>query len=472
MIISFIMNRSLSISLVFVIFAIFLSLQMVSAIDFLVSSEPIKTSIINDQDTPATFDITITNNNKAGDFEIFTFERFEITPKEFSLDKDETKTIRFSFLPIDSMRKNVGHVSVPYFFREKGSSDNIENELTIKLISFKEAFDVSAENVNPESDSVVLSFFNIEDISYQEVNLIFSSPFFEIKNVALDLNPYEKRDFIASINKDELKKLVAGTYAIITTYTIDGRTESIERPIKILEKSGLSVSETSSGIIIRTTIIEKTNEGNIPTVANIDVRKNIISRLFTTFSLEPDRIERKGIYVEYTWQKELQPTEKLEVKTTTNTIFPLLLLIAVILIIYLFNVYVTTNLLIKKRVNFVRTKGGEFALKVTLNVKARKFMENVRIHDRLPAMSKLYENFGTKPDRFNHTSGIMDWNISRLAEGEERIFTYVIYSKLRVVGKFELPSANGIYEMEGKRHETKSNRTFFINEPREIKEEE
>ena len=65
----------------------------------------------------------------------------------------------------------------------------------------------------------------------------------------------------------------------------------------------------------------------------------------------------------------------------------------------------------------------------------------------------------------------MDWNIPRLAEGEERIFTYVIYSKLRIVGRFELPSATGIYEVEGKIHETKSNRTFFINEPREIVEE-
>lgn len=465
------MGKNILFLLIFGIFTLFLSLQVVSAIDFLVSSEPITTSIINDDGSLAVFDITITNNGDSGDFEIFTFERFEITPKEFSLDKDETRTIRLSFLPINSMKKNVGHVTTPYFFREKGVSENIENEVTIKLISFKEAFDVSIENVNPESDSVVLSFFNVEDLSYQGVNLIFSSPFFETKNVALDLNPYEKRDFTVPINKDELKKLVAGTYTVTTTYTIDGRTETIERPINILEKSGLIVSETSSGIIIRTNIIEKTNEGNIPTVANIDVKKNIISRLFTTFSLEPDRVERKGIYVEYAWQKELSPTESLEVKTTTNTIFPLLLLIAVIVIIYLFKVYVTTNLVIKKRVNFVRTKGGEFALKVTLNVSARKFMENVRIHDRLPAMSKLYENFGTKPDKFNHTSGIMDWNIPRLAEGEERIFTYVIYSKLRIVGKFELPSATGVYEVEGKVHETKSNRTFFINEPREVKEE-
>ena len=326
--------------------------------------------------------------------------------------------------------------------------------------------------MNPESDSVVLSFFNIEDFTYEDVNLVFSSPFFQTKNIALDLNPYEKRDFTVPINRDKLKKLVAGTYTVTTTYTVNDRTSSIERDIKVLEKSGLSISESNSGIIIRVTDIEKINEWNIPTVANSDVSKNIISRLFTTFSLEPTRVERNGALVNYAWQEELAPSESLKVRITTNWIFPLLLLIAVIIIVYLFNVYVTTNLVVMKRVSFVRTKGGEFAIKVTLNVKARKFMENIRIYDRLPAMSKLYEKFGTKPDRFNHASGVIEWNIPRLAEGEERIFNYVIYSKLRVIGKFELPSATGVYEVEGKIHETKSNRTFFINELREVSKEE
>ena len=34
-----------------------------------------------------------------------------------------------------------------------------------------------------------------------------------------------------------------------------------------------------------------------------------------------------------------------------------------------------------------------------------------------------------------------------------------------VVGKFELPEAEGIYEYKGKIKEAVSNRSFFINEP-------
>ena len=56
-------------------------------------------------------------------------------------------------------------------------------------------------------------------------------------------------------------------------------------------------------------------------------------------------------------------------------------------------------------------------------------------------------------------------------KGEERIFTYIIYSKIGVVGKFELPSARAIYEKEGKVKKTESNRSFFINEPKKNSEE-
>ena len=49
--------------------------------------------------------------------------------------------------------------------------------------------------------------------------------------------------------------------------------------------------------------------------------------------------------------------------------------------------------------------------------------------------------------------------------------TYIIYSKVGVMGKFALPETRGIYEKDGKIHETESNRTFFVSEPRGKEEE-
>ena len=232
------------------------------------------------------------------------------------------------------------------------------------------------------------------------------------------------------------------------------------------------ISEETKGFIIHSKSVDKYNEGNIPTIADVAIRKNIISRLFTTFSVEPLRVERQGIYVDYFWQKELQPDETLSVKVTTNWIFPLLILIGIILILYLFNLYNTTNVVVRKNVSFVRTKGGEFALKVNLRLKAKKFVDKVTLIDRLPAMAQLYEKFGNSPSKVNKVSGRLEWDVGHLGEGEERFFSYVIYSKTKIVGKFELPSATLVYELDDKLHEIRSNRAFFINEPVDFSQED
>ena len=44
--------------------------------------------------------------------------------------------------------------------------------------------------------------------------------------------------------------------------------------------------------------------------------------------------------------------------------------------------------------------------------------------------------------------------------------SYIIFSKVGVLGKFALPTANAIYEKDGEINETDSNRAFFIAEPR------
>ena len=453
------------ISIFVMVLVLISSISLISAINLLVSSEPIVSSIINDEDKPGVIDFTITNNGKIAVFELYTFERFDVQPKEFSLSSGETRKIRFEFLPIESMRKNVGYIKVPYYIREKNTSDNFKGDFVLKLVGFNNAFDVNAENINPNAPTVSVAFYNVEDISYNKVDIILTSPLFNEYKLSTALKPYEKKSIEIPLNSPDFNKLVSGTYTIKATYTVDGKTFSIDRPVKLLEKTGLSVNEDSSGWIIRKYSIEKKNEGNIPTVADASIDKNIISRLFTTFSIEPNKVDRKGFFVTYYWQKELTPDESLKIISTTNLIFPLLLIIAIIIIVYLFNIVSSTNVILNKRVSFVKTKSNDFALKVTLKVKTKKFVEKLVVYDRLPGVSKLHENYGIQPTKIDHERGRIQWDIPRLAEGEERVFTYIIYSKIKVVGKFELPPATAVFEREGKVEHAKSNKVFFINEP-------
>jgi len=451
---------------------ILISLPLISAINLDVNPIPVRDTIINDNKDPIIFEFEITNRGDSGNFEIFSFERFRIEPSDFFLAKGDSTTRIVKFFPEGSMQENVGALKVPIYFREGSGSETVQEDIFVKLVDFDDAFDLKAENINPESDSLTISFYNVEDISYGNIDVVFSSEFFKDYKVSLGLDSYGKKVFSIPINKEDFKKLVSGTYFIDATYTVDGRTGIVKSPVKLLEKSNLVISEETKGFIIHSKSVDKYNEGNIPTIADVAMRKNIISRLFTTFSVEPLRVERQGVYVDYFWQKELQPDESLSVKVTTNWIFPILILIGIILILYLFNLYTTTNVVVRKNVSFVRTKGGEFALKVNLRVKSKKFVDKVTLIDRLPAMAQLYEKFGNSPTKVNKVSGRLEWDLGHLGEGEERFFSYVIYSKTKIVGKFELPSATLVYESDGKLHEARSNRAFFINEPADFPQED
>ena len=442
-----------------------------SALSLEVSSDAISDTIINDAGDSAVFEFSIKNNGNYGKFEIFTFERFDLEPNEFSLLAGESTNLKVKFYPRDTLKENVGSLKVPVFFREVSGSETVQKDIFIELVDFDNAFDLKAENVNPEADALTLTFYNIEDISYSNIKLLFSSNFFKDRDAEISLGPFEKKVFSIPISKSDFKQLVSGTYSIRAKYTIDGRTSEIEAPVKLLENSGLSVTEENNGFIVNVKTINKHNEGNIPVVADIAVSKNIISRLFTSFSVDPQRVERDRFNVDYFWQKELGPDESLSVKVTTNWIFPLVILVFVIAILYLFNLYTSSNVIVQKKVSFVKTKGGEFALKVTLKVKARKFVQKLALYDRLPPMAQLYNQYGDSPKDFNKASGKLQWDIGYLGDGEERVFSYIIYSKMKVIGKFELPSATAMYEIDGKLHESRSNRAFFINEPSEIREE-
>ena len=443
------------------IFTLFFLLSFVSA--FNVQTDTIRGTIINDNGLPGVIKFTISSTGESGTYEIYTSERFQISPKEFSILSGKTVALELEFLPIDAMKENTGYIQIPYNIRKVGTTSVQEGEVYIKLIDFSEAFVIKGDPLTPESKEIVINVYNVEDVKYENVHVKVSGAFFPSFEKDISLEPYEIKRFSVLVNQDQLKKLVFGEYTIKGAITFNKQTEDVNGRVKLLEKSGIDFKQYTEGIIVRKLNIERKNEGNVPTISEVQIRKNIILRLFTTFSVEPQRVERQGFFVNYYWQKELQPDETFKVKATTNLLFPFLLVIVVVIIGYLANLYFLTNLNVRKQVQFVKTRGGEFALKVSLRVSAKKFMDNVTLYDSLPVMARLYDKYGQAPTKAEH--GRLSWDIGKLGEGEERFFSYILYSKLKIVGKFELPRATGVYSINGKIHESISNKVLFIHEP-------
>jgi hypothetical protein len=70
-----------------------------------------------------------------------------------------------------------------------------------------------------------------------------------------------------------------------------------------LRKERYNDKRRQSGIFIHTNDNYKANIGNTLETVKVEVDKNIFSRLFTSFSIEPNLVERNGFGVHYTWIK-------------------------------------------------------------------------------------------------------------------------------------------------------------------------
>jgi len=273
-------------------------------------------------------------------------------------------------------------------------------------------------------------------------------------------------NFSVNVNSDKLRKTKAGVYVIKSVFKTKKGDEKINGNLYIGIKKGITSTEDKSGFLVRTDTITKVNVGNVLENTKIEITRNIFSRLFTTFNIEPTTVERDGLLVKYIWVKDgLNPTEAYVVKAETNYILPFFVIIFAVLALFGFKRFSETKIELNKSVSHVKTKNGEFALKVMLSMKAKKDVENVTLIDKVPPIVKIYKKFGMiKPDKIDIESRRVHWHIGDLNAGEERVFTYIIYSKVGIVGKFSLPEAVAVFEENSKIYEVNSNKVFFMSD--------
>ncbi len=410
------------------------------------------------------FDLEITNLGISSDFEFFNFLGFLLSPEKVHIKKGETKEIPLEIIPLNSISER-GFYTITYYIKASDSSE-IAETLTFKIIDLQDALLIGSQNIDPELNSINIFIKNRENFDFGKIDINFSSPFFNIEK-SFSLGPEETKEFPIQLNSKDFKELVAGFYTLTAKMNIGGKEVEVEGTINFVEKNILTTTKKDFGFLITTKIIEKKNTGNTIEQSETVIKKNIISRLFTSFNPEPGIVERDGTTIYYTWDEKIMPGETLEIVVKTNWLFPFLIILFVIFIVVLTKKYNETTLVLKKKVSFVKSKGGEFALKVSVLVNAKKYVERVNVVDKLPPLVEIYERFGgDHPSKIDKKNRRMEWNFEKLEPGEMRVLSYIIYSKIGVIGKFALPTATAIYEKEGEIHESESNRAFFIAEQR------
>jgi len=424
---------------------------------------------IADLEKPVVFNLIITNNGLSDSFEFYNLAGFSILPATMTINNGQTKDFQLELMPIGKISQR-GYYTIPLFIRSKDSSE-VEESLTFNIIELKDAFEIGSGDVDPKSQSISIYIKNRENFDFGNTYVKFNSAFFNVER-SFTIGPKETKQISIQLNKEDFKSLMAGFYTLTADITTTGKEASVEGVIRFVEKDILTTTKKNYGVLINTQIITKTNEGNLVATSETVIKKNIISRLFTGFSPTPDIVERDGSTVYYSWTREINPGEALIIEVKTNWIFPFLLVLLIIVIVVLVKRYTRRSLLLKKRVSFVRAKGGEFALKISITVKAKQFIERVNVVDRLPMMATIHEKFyGDQPSRVDERNKRIEWNFDKMEAGEIRFVSYIIYSKIGVVGKFALPTTTAIFEKDEKIHEVESNRAFFVAEQRAIREE-
>ncbi len=395
---------------------------------------------------PATYNFTIKNPNNYDDF----FKMYTLFDAQFSpLSKQsvpaglETSFI-VTLLPRESLREACGEgtCKIQYYLKAD-KTGVIEDTIPIRIFSIDKIIDANVPVSISREDTMLI--FNItikENINFGEIQFTFDSDFSQIEET-LSIDPESSQKIELQLDTEKLKIAEAGDYEVELKFFINNEYEHVvKRNITLEEFSSIKTDESSKfGFFGFTKIITKKNEGNSPKFVTIEISKNKFEHGFTSSNIEPTFREPSGILVLMKWQRELEPGESFTIEVHTDYTIPVIILILIIIAIVAIWLMKRSRVIVKKKAYRIKTKGGEFAIKIVFFVKnIGREIKNVKCTDRLPRMVKLYERFGaTKPNKIEKEKLV--WNFGDLMPGEERVFSYIIYSKVIPVGTIRIPKA-------------------------------
>ncbi|MFA5856243.1 MAG: hypothetical protein WC867_02725 [Candidatus Pacearchaeota archaeon] len=463
------MKKKIGLSSILIVFLSLYFISLISAIDLAIESKPISDSYIVNLNIPTSYELTIKNNGENDSFWIDSLIGVDITPEaEFYLKKGDSTKLIINVVPQEALKERRGYITFQYII--KNSRDEVQNaKLTMNILSLEDAIIIIPSEIKPNDETINIKLKNTLDYDFSDFQVEMDSAFFSYRN-SVPIKPLETVSIDIPLDKNNMKTLTSGQYLINVKIITAGKTVEKEIITRYLENDNIETKENKEGILIERKEMIKKNNGNIKKIVLMRDEKNAISYLFTSFNIPSTRTEWRGLKKYYAWEKELNPNEELRVIITTNWLYPIGVIILIFVVLLLVKRFVERDIVLKKDVSFVQTRGGEFALKVTLRVKARKYSERIKIVDKIPMIVNLYEKYGAiAPDKVDTVNKRLEWNIEMLNTGEERIFSYIIYSRIGVVGRFELPPARALYERDGEVKDVLSNRAFFINEPKKKK---
>ena len=227
-------------------------------------------------------------------------------------------------------------------------------------------------------------------------------------------------------------------------------------------------SKTSWFLTTDTIVMQ--NNGNYERTKEVAVPANWLERMFISTNL-PATLEKVNGQTQLKWVVSLKPTETKQILIEKN--YRVLAIIVLLLILALIGYFIFRSpiVILKEAAVVNKDEEGISEIKVRLFLKnrSRKAVHNITVTDKLLRITELADTHSMgslRPSKVSKTSKkgtLLYWDLDSLESYEERIITYRINSKLKIVGAVNLPRSRVKFDTgRGKERIKMSSATIFI----------
>ncbi|MFH1682687.1 MAG: hypothetical protein ABIA37_02720 [Candidatus Woesearchaeota archaeon] len=432
-----------------------------------ITVEPIKNSIILTE--TASYKLTITNNAQEKQrYSLFSFvlgwdiEPNPLKDKIIEILPGQNKSTTIQVKPKEGFNPGV-----------YGLELNIESDLGEKyteklnvyinpdkpldyLPSVKVTVDLN-EKMDPQKiQSIKLYLENKNPLNISELVIRLESDLPEFnEKTTISLAPLSKKNVEFTITPNPQQK--PDQYTLFFVFEKGGETiKVVNQPIEILPVTALFDLDLTEqkAFLKKSYSLDVTNLGNIKDTQNVTLPVTLWQGMFTSSEAKVVKIDDKRYL---SWETTLNSNESQTLTAVQNYRYPFYFLIALI-IFGLFYLITKSPIGIKKTSVSTHAEDSTLSeLKVTLHLKnySKKSLKEIEVVDLIPGIADIEKSLdlGTlKPLEIKHTKKgtLVKWKLAEIESHEDRLITYKIRSKLKILGALKLPRAKVIYGPKGK----------------------
>lgn len=438
--------------------------------EFLVEAESINYKISPDE--VASYELEITNLAEEEvryslGLALGDLLNWDVYPSSVRVPASSTETITFEVFPKASTPIGVYQLN----FQVRSETEKETIPLPVHLSYDGRFYDFIPnvetkinlpDSIDPrESARVMVTLRNRNPLNIENAELRIRSELFNGEQV-INITPGPHMSLQDAISKEFFFQLnplqEPGEYEVSAQVYYPKVDEVISRDTAIVTVVGYSKTPTTldveRNLFVVKDIITVENFGNKEAVAEVKLGASWIKRLFSQTSHEAEFVKAEG-ETSFVWILTLEPTEKQTIVVRTNY-WPLVIFILLAILALVAYFRFRSPIVLEKEAAIVDEDVGEGSsdIKIRIFVKNRSgdAVKNLTVIDKVRGITDYVESnqLGhVKPSRTTKTSKkgtLLYWDVDEIEPYEERIFTYKLKSKLKVVGELTLPKVSAKFE--------------------------